>query len=230
MDDNSLWNSPNIDDVHSKIKNRLEEDEFLLESKVPFSLALMVVRNPLTRVLSAWLDKRQDPSFRRFFDSHPGATDSFAKFIEAITPEVRQHRASRFWAQQSDQCMLRYGAQYDIYLKTECRTLWGPGLFEHKMMTQWTNSGWGPDGSEPFVPDDRLRYFQNVSRPLGDAPATQTKATSRHNLNTGASALSTLCKYYTRKLFWDVSALYVEDIKRFGYKEDCLRIATHCGY
>jgi hypothetical protein len=228
MDNNPLWNSPDIMDIHARLKEKLNYDESIL--KAPSGLVIMVVRNPVTRVLSAWLDKRRDPIFRHLFESRPGSTGSFAKFIEYITPEVTDHWANRHWGKQVDQCRLRYGAQYDMYLKAECRTLWGPGLFEHKEMEYWTDSGWGPHGTEPFIRDDRRRVLQNQSGQVGQAPTTQSRASLKRRHSTGATSVAKVCKYYTPKLFWAVIELYIEDIRRFGYVEDCQRLAARCGF
>jgi hypothetical protein len=229
MDNNPLWNSPNINDVHIMTKNKLTLDATVLND--PSGLVVMVVRNPVTRVLSAWLDKRRDPQFRLWFAERPGTARSFANFIEMIGHDMDMGTADQHWARQVDLCRLNYGAEYDAYLKAECRTLWGPSLFEHKGMKFWTDSGWGPRGTDPFIRDDRKAVsMSNASRPLREASPTQTKGSLKRGHSTGANALDEVCKYYTPQLFWDVTLMYVEDIQRFGYAEDCQRIATHCGF
>lgn len=224
MDGNPLWNSTDIMDLHKPHKVKLEQDERLLNT--PSGLVVMVVRNPIARVLSAWLDKRGQGrgDYQWWFDTHPGTRASFAKFIKAITPEVNVHRADHHWAQQSDHCRLPSGAQYDIYLKAECRTLWGPSLFEYKGMERWTDSGWGSSGADPFIRDERHKAIDNASRSF------EGRNFSKQRHSTGASGLSKICKFYTRELFWAVTELYFQDIKRFGYAEDCRRIASHCGF
>lgn len=227
MDNNPLWNSTEIMDVHYRDRNKLDYDNTLLGH--PGGLIVMTVRNPVTRLLSSWLDKRQDPLYLSWFADHPGTTMSFATFVETVAPDVASHTADNHWAQQSDLCRLNYGATYDMYLKVECRTLWAPALFEHKQMQTWTQSGWGPDGTEPFVKDDR-KAMQYQNGPMRVAPSTDSKASIERVHNTGASALDEVCKYYTAELFWAVTLMYVADIRRFGYAEDCQRIAQHCHF
>jgi hypothetical protein len=228
MDNNPLWNSTEIMDVHYRDRNKLDYDNSLLSRR--YGIMVMTVRNPVTRLLSSWLDKRQDPLYLSWFADHPGTTMDFAIFVETVAPDVASHTADAHWAQQSDLCRLNYGAKYDIYLKVECRTLWAPSLFEHTQMKYWTDAGWGPDGSEPFVRDDRQAMLESQNGSMGVAPSTNSKAAINRVHNTGASALDEVCKYYTAELFWAVTLMYVADIRRFGYAEDCQRIARHCHF
>lgn len=223
---NPRWNSTEIMDMHEPTVNKLNFDASVLRK--PWALVIMTVRNPITRTLSAWLDKREDPAYLQWFRDRPGTTESFATFVRTIAPPVRAHHADVHWSQQNDICFLNSGAEYDMYLKVECRTLWAPSLFEFKNMQRWTDSGWGPDGEDPFVRDDRskLQHANSVQ----EAPPTQTKASRARKHSTGASGMDELCKYYTTETFNLVRSLYQKDIVRFAYQEDVRRIARACGF
>merc|ERR1719326_1442895 len=116
----------------------------------------------MTRVLSAWKEKSSDTSgyYKHWFDLRPGARMSFRGFISVIWHSVAspqtQGSVDPHWKRQVDHCLIQDGAVYDLYLKVECRGVWGPSLFEHfDKMLPFTESGWGLDRKQPFIPSAR---------------------------------------------------------------------------
>jgi len=105
----------------------------------PDFLKVILVRNPVTRLLSAWLDKREDPSewFSVFY------TTSFADFVAHPKRDPRALHSNEHFRPQADFCDLPSGARYDFVAKVEERMEWAWPLFEYLNLTDFAARNWG---------------------------------------------------------------------------------------
>jgi len=223
MLDNPNWNSPEEDARHNVNKTKLEHTWHVFDE--PDALALMLVRNPVVRVLSAFLDKKSNTSgyYKDLLRPYGFDKSGFEKFVKDIVSNVQAHSADGHWRRQSDTCGLPEGATWDYYLKVECRALWGPAFFKKYDLSKWTDSGWGSDGQQPFISAGQ------------GAPAPTEIQGIQHNDRWGthshrADKMLKVCKWYTEANFLNVVSLYAQDIISFGYFDDVRRLAQECGF
>jgi len=228
MSGNAKWNSKLESDRH--FNNGLHHDSRVLEQRSG-QLTAMLVRNPMSRVLSAWKEKSTDKMgyYKKWFDKRPAARKSFRSFIRVIWSDVANSKGGPdlpdpHWRRQVDQCLLQDGAAYDINLKVECRGNWGPSLFRtFRSMLPFTKSGWGFNAKQPFIAP--------TERAAGAKPAQPTKLRGQASSHTtNASKVVALCNHYDDALFKKVAWLYRTDIKRLGYTADVRRLAQLCGF
>jgi len=223
MRNNPLWNSPEEDARHNVAKTQLEHSWHVLDE--PDALAIMLVRNPVVRVLSAFLDKKSNTSgyYMDLLRPYDFDKSGFEKFVTAIVANVQARSADGHWRRQSDTCGLPEGAGWDHYLKVECRGLWGPALFEKYGLRKWTDSGWGSDGEQPFIPAGHGAPEPTEIRGI---QANDRQGTHTHR----ADKMLKVCKWYTEANFLNVVSLYAQDIMSFGYFDDVRRLAQACGF
>lgn len=226
MQGNVEWANPDHSAVHKAAKSEVSRGWTLFEK--PDVLTLMLVRNPVARVLSAYLDKATNITgyyheMLQPFNPDLHGPASFTQFVLHIQHSVEQGKADPHWKLQSDACALPGGAEWDIHLKVECRALWGPSLFNRYDMHRWTDSGWGSDGRQPFIPTGSVGAAPTEIR---DMEANDPAGTHIH----GADQVSQLCKWYTEENFLRVVSIYVSDILQFGYTDDVERLASACGF
>lgn len=222
MEGNELWNDPNEDVRHNPSKTNLDKLQTWDVFKKPDSHTIMLVRNPVARVLSAFLDKQADTSgyYHELMKPFPRTPEGFEKFINTVSPRVRGHFADGHWRRQMDTCGLSEGATWDFYLKVECRALWGPALFNRFKLNRWTDSGWGSDGRQPFIPTSGEPTI------IQDMKANNRSGRHSHR----ADRVDKICKWYTETNFLKVAALYAEDIVAFGYLDDVQTMAKLCHF
>lgn len=95
--------------------------------------SFVIVRNPFTRLLSAWLDKRDFPKFKLSRD--------FGKFVRKLvatpTGKLNEHflPMSRF-------CGVQEGMRFDAVLRLESVDDWGPKLVKRLNITAEVSTGW----------------------------------------------------------------------------------------
>lgn len=194
------------------------------------NLAVMLVRNPITRVLSAYLDKSQD--VHGVYTWMHEYTDRYGKpyrqgFADWVTHEeqlIIKGESDAHWRRQSDICGINFGAKWDLYLKVECRQHWGPSLFDRYNMHQWTDDGWGADEKQPFIATDE----ENNIKSTWIEGVQHNSVSGKHNR--GGTDLEDVCEYYWDYTFVKVVRLYAKEIKSFGYLKDVRSMANSCGF
>lgn len=233
MNGHPNWNSTMEYVRHDPRSNGIVYDRSMLD-RGSGMLTAMTVRNPMTRVLSAWKEKSADTKgyYKHWFDQRPAARGSFRNFIATIWGEVKRgadrSEADPHWKRQVDHCLVPDGAVYDLYLKVECRGIWAPSLFHNfKSMLPYTESGWGLDRKQPFIPP--------TARSSSDPEARRARPTKLRGEAAGhttqASEVEEVCKSYEDSaLFKKVAWLYWADIYRLGYTADVRRLAAVCGF
>lgn len=154
----------------------------------PTIFKMMLARNPLERLLSAWLSKKK--VFK--LPLHFGV---FTKMLD----NKKWAGANVHWKPQTSLCdSPGKGFHYDFVANVEDRDVWMPKLEEFLSIKRYTRSGWGKNG---------LQAFSKAESKIG-------------SVDTGATKLKMLRKYYTPEIFRSVCRYYREDIRVLGYKKD----------
>lgn len=223
MQDNPRWNSPEENARHDVNKTKLDHSWHVFDE--PNALAIMLVRNPIVRVLSAFLDKKSNTSgyYKDLLRPYDWNKAGFEKFVKAEAANVQAHSADGHWRRQGDTCGMPEGAIWDFHLKVECRALWGPALFEKYDLRKWTDSGWGSDGKQPFI-----SAGQGAPEPTHIQGIEHNDRWGTHSHR--ADKVLEVCKWYTEANFLNVVSLYAQDITSFGYFDDVRRLAQECGF
>ena len=105
--------------------------------------AYIVVRNPFTRLLSAFLDKvERHPAPQKWPSGFTGA-GGFGAFVRAVVAEPAASLNKHF-ALQSAQCGLDAGMRYEV-LKLEEEDAWYASLVCRLQLQQAVASGWEHD-------------------------------------------------------------------------------------
>lgn len=84
--------------------------------------AFIIVRNPYARVLSAWLDKHQNPAFN--------LSQTFTGYIQWINQTDHMSTLNEHFMPMVDYCGIKSGVGYDFVGKLEDVGTWGPRLAE----------------------------------------------------------------------------------------------------
>eukprot|EP00746_Dinoflagellata_sp_MGD_P164429 gnl/MRDRNA2_/MRDRNA2_93050_c0_seq1.p1 gnl/MRDRNA2_/MRDRNA2_93050_c0~~gnl/MRDRNA2_/MRDRNA2_93050_c0_seq1.p1 ORF type:complete len:395 (+),score=77.54 gnl/MRDRNA2_/MRDRNA2_93050_c0_seq1:85-1269(+) len=154
----------------------------------PGIFKMMLARNPLERLLSAWLSKKK--VFK--LPLHFGV---FTKMLD----NKKWAGANVHWKPQTFLCdSPAKGFHYDFVANVEDRDVWMPKLEEFLGIKRYTRSGWGSNG---------LQAFSKAESKFG-------------SVDTGATKLKVLKKYYTPEIFRRVCRYYRNDIAVLGYKKD----------
>lgn len=169
----------------------MQEISDIFNAKVPWTKAVMV-RDPVTRLLSTFLDRCVDMGEWRRCKSSTGPIP-FAEAVANI--EAEPDITDVHFRRQVDMCGLKY-AKYDIigrqerFLEDSRYILDKTGLWE-----RFGSSGWGKYGNASF--------------------GAEEQATSNHaeEHNTAEK----VCRFYNAELLERVHRLYEEDFVKFGY-------------
>lgn len=223
MEGNPNWNHPQEDARHHVGKTQLTSNWQVFKEKDAHTM--MLVRNPVVRVLSAFLDKKANTSgyYHNLLKPYSLSKWGFEMFVRDLAGPVQGHHADGHWRRQTDTCGLPEGAHWDFYLKVECRTLWGPSLFDKYNLHRWTDSGWGSDGKQPFIPKGK---GSPVPTTIQGMKANDRWGTHSHR----ADQVEKVCEWYTETNFMNVVTLYATDIVSFGYFDDVHRLAQACHF
>lgn len=157
----------------------------------PNIFKIMLARNPLERLLSAWLSKKKVFNLPR----------SFGKFTQMLD-HPKWSGASVHWQFQTSLCDspgtdIR-SFHYDFIAKVEDRDIWMDKLEDFLSIKVYTSTGWGASG---------LQAFSEAESKIG-------------SVDTGATKLKVLKKYYKPEIFRRVCRYYRKDIRALGYQKD----------
>lgn len=181
---------------------RPEQHEFWTTPQV---FKMMLARNPMERLLSAYLSHQKTWFLPRTFAEFVQQLPTGVKQTADATAQARSWFNPQLWTPQTQLCDSPAEFHYDFVAKVEDRDLWMPKLVDFLKIHPYTDSGWG-DHNEPFQkPDDA--YF----------PESKT---------TSATQVATLKYHYTPQLFRFVCRYFREDIRALGYNRDVLGLWT----
>lgn len=220
MAGNSLWNDPRPESRHNPELNKLPQSYGYLDN--PKTEAIMLVRNPVARLLSAFLDKASDMHghYEKLTAAYSYDAPGFGAFVRDVSADILKGEADTHWQSQIHHCGVSMGAEYDLYLKVECRTLWSPAMFDRYSMTPFTSAGWGSDSKKPFIPVN--------STPTRVPGMISNDPQGQHDNR--ADDVKKICHWYTEETFLRTVLLYLNDISKFNYQADVESLATACGY
>lgn len=228
MSGNPLWDSSDETARHNPETANLSQAWGYLAQKD--MLSLMLVRNPIVRILSGYMDKASDTSgyyadmLAPITSEYNVSKAGFSKFLDFVLPSVLNHTSDSHWSQQLDHCGLPQNASWDIYLKVECRVHWAPSLFEHFSMTPWTDSGWGQDKSSPFIPS----AVNSSTQPTSIDGVESNDPEGDHNHR--ADDISKICEFYSVETFVKVVSGFEQDIISWDYTGDVQEMSKACGF
>lgn len=154
----------------------------------PIIFKIILARNPLERLLSAWLSKKK--VFKLPLD--------FGKFTTML--DVKKWAGKDVhWKPQTFLCdSPGKGFHYDFIAKVEDRDIWMGKLENFLSIKRYTSTGWG---------ENRLQRFSQAESKIG-------------SVDTGATKLKILQRYYTPEIFKRVCRYYKNDIRDLGYEKD----------
>ena len=112
--------------------------------------SFVIVRNPFTRLLSAWLDKKDFPQFN--------LPRRFADFVRLNVTHAPGGRVNEHFRPMVDFCGIHEGFRFDAVLKLEDIDEWGPRIVRRLNLTSETSSGWNGGG---FFPSDSASLLHN---------------------------------------------------------------------
>ena len=166
----------------------------------------MLVRNPITRLLSGYRSKIIDlHEYKRIPGGWPG--NAKPPSLEAFVDKMRGAKArgnldwtDRHFRPQSALCGVRT-LPYDFIGRYEERQEDMHGFLESvELWDKLGASGWGPNGTSSLYAEDEHIMRQNKPKPV-----------------THADSKAIIREYYTKSLIKAVMQLYDEDFTRFGF-------------
>lgn len=159
-------------------------------------LKLFHARNPLTRVLSAWLSKNKYSDDPTDFAIHHDNFPAFIKNLSTYSSEFLHQRSDPHIRPQVTFCDKSRGAKYDIILKFEQRESWAPILLKRI-------------GRQGYRVPTMKRTLQALA--LG----SHWNRSSR-----SAESLETILSHYDSQTLAFVQSMYADDIYELGYNDD----------
>jgi len=159
----------------------------------------VIVRDPVTRLLSTYLDRCVENSeWRRCASTGPV---NFTQTIANLEAEMAEEEGVRdiHSRRQTDMCGMRY-MDYDLvghmenFYDDSRIILQRAGLWE-----EFGSDGWGPDGTQPF--GAKVTWTSNHKK-------------AKHLTD------ELICEHYTPDLLGRVYELYKPDFDAFGYRID----------
>lgn len=159
----------------------------------PYTFKMMLARNPLERLLSAFLSKRGKKPFP--------LPVRFSVFVHQLH---KRHLAwnrhwGLHWYPQTEICDSPARYHYDFVAKVEHRQIWMSRLENFLRIQPYTQNGWGEGGGPGS--------FQGAEDSVGSKTTTATR-------------IKTLKRFYTPKLFKIACKYYEKDIRVLGYEKD----------
>jgi len=142
------WLPPNV--THADLVANISD---------PSHLRFLWLRNPYTRLLSAFLDKgvlplwEQDNGMRHYGAPFKPNPEDFLRFVKGvISMRADGNLRNVHFKLQAEQCGIKWGMQYDFHLKVEDLHVWYPDLISLFGLEDVVSSGWGHD-SDANVPE-----------------------------------------------------------------------------
>mmetsp|Transcript_42212 Transcript_42212/g.109474 ORF Transcript_42212/g.109474 Transcript_42212/m.109474 type:complete len:395 (+) Transcript_42212:98-1282(+) len=132
-------------------------DKLVAKMRDPATLRFIWVRNPYTRLLSAFLDKICGEHVKRFAGTvYPQTCDAagFLNLLRVLNSMAdRGEVVHRLFALQKYKCGLPAGMQYDYFLKVECEAEWYAEFVSITGLADTARHGWAGGASAEEVPD-----------------------------------------------------------------------------
>eukprot|EP01041_Mallomonas_annulata_P007144 gene7144-14542_t len=230
---------PDINTVKGKARYKAQYGQFYKPNKDepdPHAIArngLFHVRNPVTRVLSAWLSKNRFSNDPTQFAIHH---DSFSSFIQNLSAigEQRLLEADPHIRPLHTFCDYSRGAHYDIILRFEHRDIWAPLLLQHLNLVRslGTRSNVNVDGKDKDKVDNGNRNGDSNKDGGMITMSEAQRQVMRQSLEklaqgsqwrksgTGAESMEVVLAHYDTATMALVRRLYAKDITLFGYEEE----------
>mmetsp|Transcript_26421 Transcript_26421/g.66426 ORF Transcript_26421/g.66426 Transcript_26421/m.66426 type:complete len:381 (+) Transcript_26421:414-1556(+) len=178
-----------------------EIEQLMDKMQDPATLRFMWVRNPYTRLVSAFLDKicgRPKRWLARIKELGGGKlltcdAAGFLKLLQSLNSmaDRGEHMKSLF-ALQKDRCGLPYGMQYDYFLKVEHEAEWYPEFVSMTGLADVARHGWAEGASKLGVPECFMelpgltcKETDEYIRSLGAGPRLPPKQTGRNHVAAG---------------------------------------------
>lgn len=188
---------PDFMPIHGRIpeglQNRSDLDAVFGARDPPFFKAV-IVRDPVTRLLSAYLDRCVENS--EWLRLHAHRFLSFEEAVEKLERlSTRELLTDIHFKPQAQFCGLRY-VKYDAVGQMERREDARTILERAGLWDDFGKTGWGPGGISAF--------------------GEEFQASDNHEATPHGTSLL-VCKYYTPALLERVRSIYHEDFELFGY-------------
>lgn len=201
------WNTTNKTLVHNPELSGLDLVGYTAEHEIntsdigalmgpgSTSLKAAIVRDPITRFLSSYLDRCVDfNEWQRCLTLEPASFEEVISAFEAkgdVIADIHFRNQTEFCGLQftnyTHYDMIEY---YEDFVASSRKVLKASGLWKTVGA-----SGWGVDGTAAF----------------GEVPQEMSNHVSEH------STADRVCEYYTKSLLDRVTALYKPDFAQFGY-------------
>eukprot|EP00873_Tetraselmis_striata_P043109 jgi/Tetstr1/463373/TSEL_008295.t1 len=176
-------------------------EQLVAKMQDPATLRFMWVRNPYTRLVSAFLDKicgrpkRWLARIKKLGGGKLLTCDAagFLKLLQSLNSmaDRGEHMKSLF-ALQKDRCGLPYGMQYDYFLKVEHEAEWYPEFVSMTGLADVVRHGWAEGASKLGVPECFMELpgltcqeTDKYIRSLGAGPRLPPKQTGRNHVAAG---------------------------------------------
>lgn len=202
----------------------------------PGSMRFMWLRNPYSRLLSAFLEKICSGKWRGVFGGPFSCTPpEFGRYIRALLSRAdRGAYIDPHFTLQVDHCGLGRGVEYDYYLKVEESNEWYPEFMALAGLAGAAKHGWGRLGAPDCFMElpglsceetdayirslgqgtrQRAEHRATVQAPGGLPGWMQTKTTG-HAMGADAQ----LREFFATQEIIDLATEYVQrDLEAFGY-------------
>lgn len=222
------------------------EEEFngaLKDDSIP---RIMFVRDPYSRLLSAYLDLIKNHTYNTIYNYLPGSTydkaSGYGGFVDILLGQYMKSfkdawkNINSHFLPQAHKCYLSNNKfSYDYYLKVEHTDQWFVSLVRVLGLEEEVSTGWGFINKWHPNSDRRTCFYHPSDRTceemerLFNATVTTTSGDRRNNYqlsniysdsgghNKGAGTIAILNQYYNRDIAFNVSLLMQADLELFHY-------------